>query len=424
MGVLTDSQIKRAIKDVATEVTLNDKADGHGGGSLRLRIRRGASGVTATWLAFWKVDGKRATKTLGTYPDMPLSLARQKFADEVRPVLKAGKNPRVTVAKTDQPTVQRLFEGYVASMKDKARESAGEVERMLLTGDGSAAAVLGRTRLAGTVDADDVVDYVSRFYRRGFPGAADKARSYVHSAFAWAIKSAKDYTREDRTDWGVKHNPAADVPRDTDATGTRERALAAKELATLWAALDGDGFTLETASCVRLLICLGQRVQETLRVDGCEIDLDAATWNMPREKTKLKLRPHTIPLPAQAVEVFRQLKAKHGDGPLFPGRKNSKAARIQHRSINQALGRWLAEDDVTVADFQTRDLRRTWKSRAGEIGISKELRDLIQQHAKTDTGSVNYDRADYLPQMREAMNKWEAWLGSNVVNKQQHNLAA
>lgn len=63
-----------------------------------------------------------------------------------------------------------------------------------------------------------------------------------------------------------------------------------------------------------------------------------------------------------------------------------------------------------VADFQSRDIRRTWKSRAGEIGISKEMRDLIQQHARTDTGSKNYDRADYLPQMREAMKKWEDYL--------------
>jgi integrase len=269
-----------------------------------------------------------------------------------------------------------------------------------------------------------VVDYVSRFYRRGFPGAADKARSYVRSAFGWAIKSALDYTREERTDWGVKHNPAADVPRDEDATGTRERALSSKELATLWAALDGDGFTLETAACVKLLICLGQRVQETLRADGCEIDLDTATWNMPKHKTKLKLRPHTIPLPAQAVEVFRQLKARHADGPLFPARTGSKAERIRHRSINQALGRWLELDSTTVADFQTRDLRRTWKSRTGEIGISKEMRDLIQQHAKNDTGSTHYDRADYVPQMRQAMAAWGAWLENNVVQIQQHKQAA
>lgn len=61
--------------------------------------------------------------------------------------------------------------------------------------------------------------------------------------------------------------------------------------------------------------------------------------------------------------------------------------------------------------FTSRDLRRTWKSRAHDAGVDRFTRDLIQQHAKSDTGSKNYDRADYVPQMREAMAKWSAWLG-------------
>ena len=41
-------------------------------------------------------------------------------------------------------------------------------------------------------------------------------------------------------------------------------------------------------------------------------------------------------------------------------------------------------------------------------------RALIQQHAKSDTGSRHYDHADYMPQMREAMAKWDAWFTSSV----------
>lgn len=43
-------------------------------------------------------------------------------------------------------------------------------------------------------------------------------------------------------------------------------------------------------------------------------------------------------------------------------------------------------------------------------GIDRFIRDVIQQHTNQDTGSKSYDRADYLPQMREAMYKWEKWL--------------
>jgi len=67
--------------------------------------------------------------------------------------------------------------------------------------------------------------------------------------------------------------------------------------------------------------------------------------------------------------------------------------------------------------FQTRDLRRTWKSRAADAGVDRFTRDLIQQHAMGDTGSRHYDRADYLGQMAEAMTKWGAWLASALAEE-------
>jgi len=298
-------------------------------------------------------------------------------------------------------------------MKALGRESAREVERQLLKADDNAADALGRHRLASAIEPGDVVGYLAKFHSRGHRGAADKARSYIQSAYNWALKAANDYTVENRQDWGVRMNPVATVARDKGATGTRTRNLSADELRVLWHAVTPgqNGFTLETSACIQLMIATGQRLQEVLRLDGCEVDLDAEVWRMPTEKTKLRRRPHAVPLPALVVPILRKLVDAHGTGPLFPagiGRKGS--ARMHYSAVSQAIERWLAKPEVTAEHFQTRDLRRTWKSRTGEIGISKEMRDLIQQHAKNDTGSKHYDIADYLPQMREAMNRWNAWL--------------
>ncbi|MGL4712711.1 MAG: hypothetical protein ACRCWP_09180, partial [Shewanella sp.] len=57
-----------------------------------------------------------------------------------------------------------------------------------------------------------------------------------------------------------------------------------------------------------------------------------------------------------------------------------------------------------------RDIRRTCKTLMGELGISKELRDRIQNHALNDVSSKHYDRYDYMPEKREAMRKWETRL--------------
>lgn len=403
--MLTDKTIKAAIAAVQTEVTLNDGAtNGRGSGSLVLVVRRLASGqVSAQWFASWKRDGKRQKKQLGRYPETPLALARQMMATDLAPQIRSGKTPKA--ASTEAATVERMFQGYADSMRAKGRASATEVERALLKAKHNAADALGRTKLAADVEAEDVVQFVSKFYARGHRGAADKARSYIASAFAWAIRSANDYTNKNRQDWGVVRNPAADLPKDSGAIGTRDRNLSAAEIRALWHA---TGFGVETMACVRLLISCGQRVQETLRIEGSEIDLFERVWRMPAHKTKGGARAHTIPLPQQALQPLADLIAIHGTGPLFPARAGSKSALIPHQSINQAIGRWIAS--TGAVPFQTRDIRRTWKSRTHDAGIDRFTRDLIQQHAKHDTGSKNYDRADYLPQMRQAMDKWQKWL--------------
>lgn len=427
--MISDTAIKSALKTVTTELTLRDKSNGRGAGSLLLVVRRLADGsASAQWFAMVKRDGKRTKKSIGRYPEMSLAMARQYMAAEVSPALQAGKALRVAY-QGERPTVEAMFQGYVASMKDAGKASAAEVERMLLTSQTDCAAdVLGRNRLAAEVEPADVADLVARFYRRGYPGAADKMRSYVSSAFNWARKNANDYKNPHRRDWGLKGNPAEDVPRDADAVATVDRNLSAAELRRVWngATAASEGFSLETAAVVRLMLGCGQRVEETMRIDGAEIDLEAATWNMPKHKTKMKLRAHSIPLPRQVLPVLAELKAVHGDGPLFPARSDAKRERITPRSVRQALNRWLASEEANgLEPFTPRDLRRTWKSRAGDgARISKEDRDLIQQHAKDDTGSVHYDRADYMPQMREAMAKWEAWLGKVLEPDQAEDLAA
>ncbi|BCP56337.1 integrase [Kaistia sp. 32K] len=349
-------------------------------------------------------------------PDKARELARKVFA-QVAEGLDPAAELKPTKAEVNQATVERMFQGYVNQLKAAGQASAVEVERMLLKSKRvpSAADAIGRNIPACEVMPIDVVNYVAAFYQRGKRGAADKARSYIASAYAWAITSANDYTVpvDQRIDWGITRNPAADVAKDQGAIQTRDRNLTASEIRALWkATLDDDGgFSLEVGACVRMLLGCGQRVQETLRIEGAEIDLAAQVWKMPKEKTKGKKHPHTIPLPAVVIPTLRMLIEKHGAGPLFPGRTGSGDELICHRSINQAIGRWLDRLDVNLTHFQTRDIRRTWKSRSHDAGVDRFTRDLIQQHAKNDTGSKNYDRADYLPQMREAMTKWSAWMG-------------
>lgn len=404
--MLTKTQIDAAIRDCEGEVTLNDGARERGGGSLQLRIRKGTNGPLAVWFIAWKKDGKRGRKQIGRYPDMSLADARARFND-TRPLVKASARPAVAIAQqAEAPTVENLFTRYVAHLKAREAGAARHIEQVLLLGKYNAADALGRKTLAGDVTPTDVRAPLAEAAKRGALRTADILRTYMSSAFSWGMKSANDYTTEANYDWGIKVNPVAAVPRDARANKSRERNLTAAEMAKVWAHLTDEG----SGDCARLVMLCGQRVQETIRVDGCEVDTARALWTMPAHKTKGRKRPHTIPLPPQAVEIFKRLKRWHGDGPLFPARNGSKAERMGFLAVSHHIA------SLTCCNpFQPRDLRRTWKSRAADAGLDRFTRDLIQQHARADTGSRVYDHADYIPMMRDAMKKWGEWFDTNVV---------
>jgi integrase len=69
-----------------------------------------------------------------------------------------------------------------------------------------------------------------------------------------------------------------------------------------------------------------------------------------------------------------------------------------------------------MESFSPRDLRRTFKTLGGSIGISLELRNRLQGHAMTDIGSMHYDRWSYLPEKRLAMEQWIEFLRLTVTD--------
>lgn len=402
--MLTDRQIQAALKSTKPEVVLNDGSGGKGTGSLKLQVK----GQSALWFGTWYEQGKQRKKQLGRYPDMGLREAREAHADQVRAVLAVGKNPKAIATTTEKPTVERMFLGYLESLKASGKTSVHEAEHYLLTGTHNAADAIGRNRNASDVDPSEVSAFLAKAYKRGARVVADRARSYLSAAFNWAIKANHDYRAENRQDWGIKFNPVGMVRKDSNASQPRERNLSADELKAFWQGMEEGGFAFETRACLQLVICCGQRVQETLRLEGREIDFKEKTWTMPAAKTKGRKATHVIPLPDRAVAILRELVAVYGDGYLFPARSAAKAELLSFRAVGKAVNRWCK--DQQFPEFSPRDLRRTWKSRTADAGVDRFTRDLIQQHAKGDTGSKFYDKADYLPQMREGMTKWNDWL--------------
>lgn len=386
--MITDAAIRKALRDGSFKRLADPAPRGTG------RLLAVVKAPLVEWYAQRIVDGKRRLAKLGTWPAMSIAQAREAFAEH------KDKTPVAADA-----TFGAMLDAYVESLRAAGKPSADQVERILeLAGE-----AIGRNRLARDITPADIVGEVKPIFDRGARVQADKHRMYLGAAFRWAMKRTHDYTQASAMDWGLKANPVDAVARDNDAEGVGERFLSITELVQLltWARL-GRGVAQKA---ILLLILTGQRVREVTELRASQWNSKERTLYWPTTKTGV---PHCIPVGKEAAELLDMLAARAGrNGYLFP----AKAKKLQDKPITDAavLRNCQRFAKLTGCErFTGRDLRRTWKTQAGAAGISKTDRDLVQNHKAGDVSGRHYDRWEYMPEKRAAVERWTTWLQEQV----------
>lgn len=383
MAAIQDAEIRAAIRKIQAgrkRIVLKD-GYGRGGGRLSLMLRPAKHGVTAEWYATQHKAGKRSLAKIGVYPQLTLAQARDQFAS-YSVAIRSGKPIKRVRKPTD--SLRAMLTAYVASLKPRAQY---ENRRVLLDSSQSAAAVIGGDKRAADVTTADVIEWLRTFVERGSLGAAVSARKKLSAAFSWAIGSANDY-RQAGCDWGVTANPVSPIPIDKSAIGVGQRFLSSVEFRQFWRWLD-DKRTLP-ARCLQLIAISGQRAGEITSLQPGQYDGKALFW--PTTKSG---KPHHLPVPLLGVEILEEVKTR-----MFAG------VKIQH--LRQLCDAFCRQNGVPA--FTPRDLRRTWKTLAGEAGLSKADRDLIQNHINRDISSVHYDRYQYWREKQTAIACWDSWI--------------
>lgn len=388
MANLTDSAIKKALREAAgsgSRVTLRD-GTGRGTGRLALMVRPLKDHVLAEWYAVHQQDGRRALRKLGTYPGMPLAEARDAFRD-----LPAPAQPSTVKV----GTLGELVEEYLANLQARGGRSVATASKTLA----QAVTALGADRAANSITSSEVSAFLRQVFERGARSHANTIRSWLHAVFNWALGAEHAYTSRQVRRWEITINPVAAVPRDQGATRAGERFLEEAELAGFWYWLESRPSRYRQA--LQLIAATGQRVQEITHLRGEQVDRQA--WAISWATTK-NGKPHSIPVPAIVRPILAALPET---GLLFPGTDHPDRPVDSITVLKIAVG-YQQRHGVTA--FTSRDLRRTWKTLAARAGLSKDERDLIQNHLRSDISSKHYDRHSYAEERRAAMDKWNVWL--------------
>lgn len=397
------------------------------------------------------VTGLRTHATLGTFPGDTLAKMRD-AAREWRRQIRLGIDPKAA-AQQDRDrelreraelaaarerearlgTVADMVELYIADLERQGKRSARDVRFALACDIGPA---LGTIK-ARDLTTEAVADLHSAIVARGAPVKADYVRSYLATAWKLARGVATHPYWRPRQQAGevpvfdLGASPIADV-QTARAKRPGTRYLSREEVRRVWSEF-GEGQALARAdgvrtyappspllrAALRLLIATGQRVEEILGAEWSEFDRDERTWVIPaaRRKTGVEL---LVPLTDLHLAILDQAEAIKTDARLLFPSDRRKDLPVSSEALRVAVVKHCARSGM--APFSPRDLRRTWKTLAGSIGLDLEVRNRIQGHALGDVGSRHYDRWSYLPEKRAGMERWARWLaglvegpGDNVV---------
>lgn len=364
---------------------------------------------------------------LGQFPELTLNDARNK-QKELGELLIQGVDPKEYLeaqqkaqqqAKREESrkgSLKQLFDAYVAQMKKDGKRT---YKAVLASLEKEVYPHIPPATKAKDVTKEDVKFVLAAMIRRGAKTQSNRVRSYLMAAFNYGLTHDNDPANYiDEATFGLDINPVAGIPKQKDAERVGEHYLKMGEVMMLIDDLNNEYQRFKMGESIRhlILLCLftgGQRPYELAASKWEAIDWHQKTLLITPDISKNK-RSHLIPLTDSALMVLKKQQFNNNSEFIFPHRLHTDD-HIRLDSLSQGIARY-REATPETKPFTPRDLRRTCKTLMGELGISKDIRDRLQNHALNDVSSKHYDRYEYLPEKRRALEAWEQKLNLQGVD--------
>lgn len=382
---LTDIQIKR-IKPTTTPYKVSD------GGGLFLWVTPSGG---KSWRWTYRHEGKSKLMTFGKYPDVALSLARERHS-EARKLLATGTDP-MAERKAEKAASENSFESvtrlWLAHWQDgKSLRHVDYVKRRM---EADILPCLGARPIAA-IEAPELVAMTQTIAQRGARDIAKRALETTGQVFRFAI--AHGYTTR---------NPASEI-RPSDILKSNRKVnyarVDARELPELLRAIEVYQGTHVTRFALKLMALTFVRTSELIGARWAEFDTENARWDLPADRMKMRT-PHIVPLSRQTLDVLATLRTLTGESEwLFPGDRNAKKS-MSNNTILKALERMGYKGRMTGHGF--RGLASTILH---EQGHNHEHIELQLAHAPRNAVSAAYNHALYLEPRAKMMQGWADYL--------------
>ncbi|CAM3449209.1 integrase arm-type DNA-binding domain-containing protein [Citrobacter sp. Cf093] len=408
---LTDIKAKNA-KPLEKEYKLTD------GFGMFLRVTPKGSKY---WQMAYRFEGKQKLFSIGVYPAVSLSDARQR-RDEARRLLAQGIDPNAKKqaeakelkAKRDNTRSFRTVAKAWFATKTKWSDDYGDaVWKRLET---YVFPVIGDKDVA-ELDTGDLLVPVKKVEALGYLEVAMRIQQYITAILRHAVQQKL-----------IRHNPAYDMEGAVQKPQTEHRpALELEEIPQLLNKIAEYKGRRLTILAIQLNLMIFIRSSELRFARWSEIDFKSKLWVIPEQReaienvkhstrgAKMK-RKHFVPLCKQAMKILkeiRQLTYEEGqdDGLIFTGCYDSFKP-MSENTINKAL-RNMGYD--TKQDICGHGFRTLACSALIESGLwSEDAVELQMSHKESNSVRAAYThKAKHLEQRRLMLQWWADFLDAN-----------
>ncbi|HTV76656.1 MAG TPA: integrase arm-type DNA-binding domain-containing protein [Steroidobacteraceae bacterium] len=402
--MLTDTGIKAAIK-AAGEKPLTSKpssklSDGKG---LHLWVYPGGR---CYWRFRYRIGGVEKMLSFGTYPDVPLKLARGRH-EEARKLVAAGIDPS---AKRREKKAERAntFDAIATEWMTRRRGSVNRKTKRVLAESTwerdnglvkMASEELGKKPIA-QIEVQDVLAVIQDIEEKGLIDTAHRVRGVISRVFKYAILTKR-----------AKHDVVADIDKDELAARGEVHYPSITDptqVGALLRAIDGFDGMAPTCAALRLAPLVFTRPGELRAAEWSEMDVDSKepTWRIPAPKMKMR-DEHVVPLSTQAVAILKKIQQVSGDKRyVFPAIGVGDRP-LSENTLNSALRR-LGYD--TKKQMCAHGFRSMASTLLNEQGWHPDLIELQLAHKERNSVRGAYNKSVRLADRRRMMQAWADYL--------------
>ena len=370
------------------------------GGGLFLFVSPGGS---KHWRMSYRFNGKEKVLSFGPYPLVTLREAREK-RDEAKKLLLNGVDPMaqkqeakaiaVAAAKDERETfsfvAQEWFETYHTRLSPKhAKKLKDWLEKRLFP-------ELGDIPVT-KIEPQHLLDAVRPAERRGHIETAHKLMQLCGQV----MRHAK-ITGRVKYDVASGLSEAMQKPKHKNFAAITEP----KKIGQLLRDIDEyhEGY-FAIRYCLKILPYVFTRPSELRLAEWKEFDFENALWKIPAARMKMR-REHAVPLAAQVLSLFRELKRYSGGGDfLFPSIR-TKTDVISDAGPLAALRRLgYDQEQMTLHGF-----RAMASTNLNELGFRADVIEAQLAHKEPDSVRLAYNRAQYMDERRKMMQSYADYL--------------